>query len=101
MTQPTSNDFGSGELAISIPGHILVLVTLQLHLIPLSVWRLEVDGQFRTLDSVDGPQDPGLMEMEVQAFTPLSSEGLQGLLRVHSQGETTAVNQILQRSGCV
>ena len=97
----TSNNLGSGQLAIIVPGDILVVVTLELHLIPLRVWGLEVDSDLGALNSIDGPQGLGFKEMEVEALTSLGSEGLEGLLRVDCQGDSFAVNQLLIKgAGC-
>ena len=55
-----------------------------------------MDVQLGTLHGVDGPHGPRLVEIEVEALASLSSEGLEGLLRVHCQGDLFAVYQLLQ-----
>ena len=95
----TSYDLCRSQLLISISGDVLVVVTLEFNLVLFGVRRLEIDGDFRALDSVNGPHGPGLVEMQVEILASLRSEGLEGVLGVDCQGDVLAVYQLLKRGG--
>ena len=96
MNSLTSYDLCRSQLFVSILGDILVVITLELHLVLLSVWRLEVDVDLGTLDCVDGPHGAGLVEVKMEIFTSLCSQRLEPLLRVDSHSDFLAVNQLLK-----